>query len=86
MSSAPLVIVDALNALLEANDNSIIRSMGEGSPYLTRATVELRRTLGELRGNNLRRSGELYHLIEDLGGARAAGTSNPRSSTSPISR
>ena len=57
-----------LNSLLESQQNSIIRSMGEGSPYLTRATAELRRPLQEMLNNNLRRCQDLYELIEALGG------------------
>ena len=69
MSSAPVAVVDALNSLLEANQNSIIRFMGDGSPYLSRATVEVRRPLQQMLENNLRRSRELYHLIDVLGGS-----------------
>src|SRR4051812_10284404 len=69
MPSAPVAVIDALNSLLEAQQNSIIRFMGEGSPYLSRATVEVRRPLQMMMENNLRRSRELYHLIEALGGS-----------------
>ena len=41
MSAAPAVIVDVLNSLLEAEQDSIIRFLGPGSPYLTTATVRL---------------------------------------------
>lgn len=68
MASAPVAIVDALNSLLEAQQNSIIRFMGEGSPYLGRATAEVRAPLQQMLANNLRRCEELYHLIETLGG------------------
>ena len=35
--TTPVAVVDALNALLEAEQNAIIRFMGEGTPYLSRA-------------------------------------------------
>src|SRR5206468_809263 len=69
MPSAPVAVVDALNSLLEAQQNSIIRFMGEGSPYLSRATAEVRRPLAEMLTNNLRRRRELHGLIEYLGGS-----------------
>jgi hypothetical protein len=68
MPSAPVAVVDALNSLLEAQQNSIIRFMGEGSPYLSRATAEVRRPLAEMLRNNVRRRRELHDLIEYLGG------------------
>lgn len=68
MVTAPEAVVDALNALLESQQNSIIRFMGEGSPYLSKATAELRGLLGMMLRNNLSRCGELYRLIEGLGG------------------
>jgi hypothetical protein len=68
MSSAPVAVVDALNSLLEAQLNSIIRFMGEGSPYLSRATAEVRRPLAEMLANNRRRCRELHDTIEYLGG------------------
>jgi hypothetical protein len=69
MSSAPVAVVDALNSLLEAQQNSIIRFMGEGSPYLSRATAEVRRPLAEMLRNNLRRCRELHDTVEYLGGS-----------------
>jgi hypothetical protein len=68
MSSAPVAVVDALNSLLEAQQNSIIRFMGEGSPYLSRASAEVRRPLAEMLQNNLCRRRELHDTIEYLGG------------------
>jgi hypothetical protein len=64
----PVAVVDALNALLEAEQNSIFRFMGEGSPYLSRATVEVRRPLQQMTDTSYRHCGELYALIEHLGG------------------
>lgn len=77
MSSAPAAIVDALNSLLESQQNSIIRFMGEGSPYLTRATAEVRRPLAEMLNNNLRRCNELYTAVEALGGEARHRTVQP---------
>ena len=77
MTSAPVAVVDALNSLLESQQNSIIRFMGEGSPYLTRATAEVRRPLQEMLNNNLRRCSELYTAIEALGGEPRPRTVQP---------
>jgi hypothetical protein len=65
--SAPTAVIDLLNSLLEAEMNSIFRFMGEGSPYLSRATVEVRRPLQEMVLAEHRRAGELADLIESLG-------------------
>ena len=66
--TTPVAVVDALNALLEAEQNAIIRFMGEGSPYLSRATVEVRRPIQEMVRSSDRHMGELYWMIERLGG------------------
>src|SRR5580693_4240840 len=68
-ASPPAAVVDALNALLESEQNSIIRFMGDSSPYLGGAPTGIRQLLRELLDNNLKRSEELYHLIETLGGS-----------------
>jgi hypothetical protein len=66
-SRAPLAVIDALSSLLEAELNSIFRFMGEGSPYLSRATVEVRRPLQEMVLAEKRRARELADLIDSLG-------------------
>ena len=66
--TTPVAVVDALNALLEAEQNAIIRFMGEGSPYLSRATVEVRRPIQEMVRSSDRHMGELYRMIDHLGG------------------
>jgi hypothetical protein len=66
-ASAPVAVVDALNSLLEAELNSIFRFMGEGSPYLSRATVEVRRPLQEMVLAERRRARELADLVDALG-------------------
>src|SRR5438093_5642675 len=66
-STAPVAIIDLLSSLLEAELNSIFRFMGEGSPYLSRATVEVRRPLQEMVLAERRRARELADLIESLG-------------------
>src|SRR5262245_43912158 len=68
MTAAPAAIIDALNSLLEAEQNSIFRFMGEGSPYLSRATAEVRRPLNEMVEAGNRRVIELADMIERLGG------------------
>src|SRR2546429_7778848 len=67
-ASSPEAVVDTLNGLLEAELNSIFRFMGEGSPYLSRAAVEIRTPLNEMIQAHDRHAGELYDLIESLGG------------------
>ena len=66
-STSPLAVIDLLNSLLEAEMNSYFRFMGEGSPYLSRATVEVRRPLQEMMLAERRRAGELADLIDSLG-------------------
>ena len=68
MAAVPVATVEVLNDLLDAELNSIFRFMGEGSPYLSRATAEVRRPLAQMVEASNRRAGELYALIESLGG------------------
>jgi hypothetical protein len=67
-ASAPAVVIDALNSLLEAELSSIFRFMDEGSPYLSRATAEIRRPLNEMVLTMQRHIMDLAYLIEQLGG------------------
>src|SRR4051812_29079450 len=71
MPEAPVAIIDTLNGLLEAELGSIFRFMGEGYPYLNRATAEVRRPLQEIVGTIQPRAGEIAELIESLGGVPA---------------
>src|SRR2546421_7643218 len=68
-AATPVAVVDVLNSLLEAELNSIFRFMGEGSPYLSRATVEVRRPLAEMVEAGKPRAAELVDLTESMGGA-----------------
>src|SRR6266576_3702716 len=68
MSAPPLALVDTLNALLEAEQTSMFRFMGEGYPYLNRATVDVRRPLHEMVNTIETRAGALADQIESLGG------------------
>src|SRR5215475_182166 len=68
MTAAPAAVIDVLNGLLEAEQNSIFRFMGEGSPYLSRATAEVRKPLNDMVLANQRRTLELAELIDRLGG------------------
>jgi len=68
-ASPPAAVIDALNALLESQQNSIIRFMGDSSPYLGGAPPGTRQLLRELLDDNLKRSEEIYRLIEKLGGS-----------------
>ncbi len=67
MSQSPVAVVDVLQSLLEAELNSIFRFMGEGSPYLSRATVEVRRPLQEMVLAERRRARELADALDSLG-------------------
>jgi hypothetical protein len=66
-SAAPVAVVDLLNSLLESEVNSVFRFMGEGSPYLSRATVEVRKPLQEMVVAGHRRAGELADAINAFG-------------------
>jgi hypothetical protein len=66
--STPVALVDTLNALLEAEQTSIFRFMGEGYPYLNRATVDVRRPLQEMVNTIEMRARALADQIESLGG------------------
>jgi hypothetical protein len=77
MSVAPAATIDALNGLLEAELNSIFRFMGEGSPYLSRATAEIRKPLVAMVAAGNRRSMELAEMIDQLGGLPLPGSVQP---------
>lgn len=70
MNAAPASVatLDVLSALLEAEQNSIFRFMGEGSPYLSQATAEVRRPLNDMVAASHRHAALLSQTIEDLGG------------------
>jgi hypothetical protein len=68
MPSTPIALIDTLNELLDAEQTSLLRFMGEGYPYLNRATVEVRRPLEEMVTTIDRRVGRLADQIERLGG------------------
>jgi hypothetical protein len=67
-SSAPVAVIDALNSLLEAEVNSILRFMGAGYPHMDRTTAEIRRPLQDMLARRERRITTLASLIESLGG------------------
>ena len=71
--TAPVATIDVLNGLLEAEMNSVFRFMGEGSPYLSRATAEVRRPLQEMVQTVNRRVMELADAIDRLGGVPIPG-------------
>ena len=66
--SAPAALIDVLNSLLEAEQTSIFRFMGEGSPYLSRASADVRKPLVEMVNTIQDRAGRLADKIESLGG------------------
>src|SRR3954470_9318863 len=65
--TASVAVVDVLNSLLEAELNSIFRHMGENSPYLERATAEVRRPLADMLAAGDRRVAEIAELIDSMG-------------------
>jgi len=64
----PVAVVDALNSLLEAEQGSVFRFMGEGSPYLSRASADVRRPLQQMVDANRRYSAALADMTQRLGG------------------
>ena len=71
MSNASVAIVDTLNSLLEAEDTSIFRFVGEGSPFLASASPDVRHSLEEMTRHLKQHAKELGRLIENLGAAPA---------------
>jgi len=73
----PVAVIDVLNGLLEAEQNSIFRFMGEGSPYLSRAGAEIRKPLNDMMLASQRRMSELADVIDRLGGVPAPRSIQP---------
>ena len=65
---APALLLDTLQSLLEAEEGSIFRFMREGTPYLTRANVDLRKRIERMAAGSDRHSAALAGLITNLGG------------------
>jgi hypothetical protein len=76
-SASPVAVIDALNALLEAELNSIFRFMGEGSPYLSRASAEVCRPLNDMVVAGQRHAMELAEMVDRLGGFPAPKSIQP---------
>jgi hypothetical protein len=68
MSVAPALVLDTLQSLLEAEQASIFRFMREGTPYLTRATLDTRRQIEQMAAAGDRHAAALAGLITSLGG------------------
>jgi hypothetical protein len=68
----PAAIVDALESLHEAEEGSVFRLMGEGSPYVASAPEDVRVPLRRLHDVNRRHSHELADAIRRLGGTPRA--------------
>jgi hypothetical protein len=75
MSATPVATVDVLNSLLDAETTSVFRFMGEGYPYLSRATAEVKRPLEAMVRTIEPRVLRLADTIERLGGVP---TTTPR--------
>ena len=69
MTAVPVAILDTLSALLDSEVQSVFRFMGDGSPYLSRASADVRRPLEEMVQTNQRHVRELIDLIVSLGGS-----------------
>jgi hypothetical protein len=65
--TAPVAVVDVLASLLEAEQASVFRFMSEGSPYLSRASAEIRRPLGAMVDATERRIADLGYALDSLG-------------------
>jgi hypothetical protein len=61
-------VVDALNSLIEAEQNSIFRAMGKDSPYVRDAPPKVRRVLEEEHEASYRNADELARLVRQMGG------------------
>ena len=70
--AAPIAVIDVLNGLLEPTVNSVFRFMDEGSPYLSRASAEVRKPLAAMVQTVHRRAAELAYMIQQLGGTPIA--------------
>lgn len=69
MPTLAVAIIDALVSLLEAEANSIFQFVGEGSPYLTGASPQIRQGLVEITHHLDQNTRELVEQIRRLGGA-----------------
>src|SRR4051812_18273 len=67
MPVAPALVLDTLQSLLDAEQASIFRFMREGTPYLTRATVDTRRQIERMAAASDRHAAALAELITSLG-------------------
>ena len=65
---APALVLDTLQSLLDAEQASIFRFMREGTPYLTRATVDTRKQIEQMAAASDRHAAALADLITSLGG------------------
>ena len=71
-ATVPVAVVDALNALFEAEQMSIFRFLKEGSPHLERADETIKQQLDEMVRINRRHARETFNLITQLGGVPRA--------------
>ena len=70
--SSAAAVVDALQSLHEAEQGSVFRLMGEGSPFVTTAPEDVRAPLRRLHDVNRRHRDELATAIRQLGGGAPA--------------
>ncbi len=60
-------VTEALRELARAEQQGMLRLMGEGSPHWTRADAGLRAALARMLRSSDRRLGELAELLEPMG-------------------
>src|SRR5947209_9571598 len=63
-----VAVVDALNSLIDTEQNSIFRAMGEDSPYVRNAPLKVRGVLHEEHEASYRNADELARLVRQMGG------------------
>lgn len=68
MRATSVAVVDVLNSLIETEQHSIFRLMGDDSPYLREAGPAVRRVLEEEKEASYRHADELARLVRQLGG------------------
>ena len=75
MATASAALVDILNSLIEAEETSIFRLMGDDSPYLQEANPEVRKALQEEMEASHRHAAELADCVRRLGAEAAVSPS-----------
>ena len=67
-ATASVAVVDALNTLIETEQNNIFRAMGADSPYVRDASPKVREVLQKEHEASYRNADDLARLVRQLGG------------------